>query len=41
MSFEDWSDHEVLLTGDDTDLYATTQATEGGARQIDAFRDPW
>ena len=41
MSFEDWSDHEVLLTGDDTDLYATTQATEGGARQIEAFRDPW
>jgi levansucrase len=41
VNFEDWSDHEVLLTGDDTDLYATTQATEGGAGQIDAFRDPW
>lgn len=39
--FEDWSDHEVLLTGDETALYATTQATEGGAGQIDAFRDPW
>jgi levansucrase len=41
VGFEDWSDHEVLLTGDDTDLYASTQATEGGAGQIDAFRDPW
>jgi levansucrase len=41
VSFEDWSDHEVLVTGDDTDLYASTQATEGGAGQIDAFRDPW
>jgi levansucrase len=41
VRFEDWSDHEVLVTADDTSLYATTQATEGGAGQIDAFRDPW
>jgi levansucrase len=41
VRFDEWSDHEVLLTGEDTDLYATTQATEGGAGQIDAFRDPW
>jgi hypothetical protein len=41
VRFDDWSDHRVLLTGDDTDLYATTEATEGGAGQIDAFRDPW
>jgi levansucrase len=41
VRFDDWSDHEVLLTGAETGLYATTQATEGGAGQIDAFRDPW
>ncbi|HSL74531.1 MAG TPA: glycoside hydrolase family 68 protein [Ilumatobacteraceae bacterium] len=41
VEFADWSDHDVLVTGDDTDLYASTEATEGGAGEIDAFRDPW
>jgi levansucrase len=41
VEFEDWSDHEVLVTGNQTEYYASTQATEGGAGQIDAFRDPW
>lgn len=41
VKFEDWSDHDVLVTGEKTDLYASTEATEGGAGEIDAFRDPW
>jgi levansucrase len=41
VQFEDWSDHEVLLSGADTEFYASTEATEGGAGEIDAFRDPW
>lgn len=38
---EDWSEHEMLIQGDDTDLYSSTESTSGGAGNIDAFRDPW
>jgi levansucrase len=40
VRFADWTDHRVVLeaTGD---LYMSTLDTEGGAGQIDAFRDPW
>lgn len=41
VSFENWTDHEVLFSGDDTDFYAATEGTAGGAGNIDAFRDPW
>ena len=37
--FEDWSDHQILFEGDG-ELYAATAGTEGGAGEIDAFRDP-
>jgi levansucrase len=37
--FENWSDHLILFEGDG-ELYAETADTEGGAGQIDAFRDP-
>jgi levansucrase len=39
-AFTDWDRHVVLLEGDGN-LYATTAGTEGGAGEIDAFRDPW
>lgn len=41
VGFENWTDHEVLFSGNDTDLYAATEGTAGGAGSIDAFRDPW
>lgn len=37
--FEDWSEHRILFEGDG-ELYAETAGTEGGAGEIDAFRDP-
>ncbi|HSL57378.1 MAG TPA: glycoside hydrolase family 68 protein [Acidimicrobiales bacterium] len=40
ISFTDWSEHTIILEGDD-ELYASTAGTTGGAGSIDAFRDPW
>ncbi|MFP4312292.1 MAG: glycoside hydrolase family 68 protein [Nitriliruptoraceae bacterium] len=40
VTFSDWEEHSVLLEADD-ELYAATAGTEGGAGEIDAFRDPW
>lgn len=37
--FEDWAEHQILFEGDG-ELYAATADTEGGAGEIDAFRDP-
>jgi levansucrase len=39
-AFTDWDRHVILFEGDG-ELYATTAGTEGGAGEIDAFRDPW
>jgi levansucrase len=41
IEFGDWTEHEVFLTGEDTEFYASTEDTEGGAGDIAAFRDPW
>jgi levansucrase len=40
VRFSDWDRHTVILEGDD-ELYRGTADTEGGAGNIDAFRDPW
>jgi levansucrase len=40
VTFSDWEEHTVILEGDDVH-YASTAQTEGGAGEIDAFRDPW
>jgi levansucrase len=40
VTFSSWEEHEVILEGDG-ELYASTAGTEGGAGEIDAFRDPW
>jgi levansucrase len=39
VRFEDWSEHRIILEADD-ELYVDTADTEGGAGNIDAFRDP-
>lgn len=40
VEFSDWEQHQLILEGDG-ELYASTAGTEGGAGEIDAFRDPW
>jgi levansucrase len=41
LQFGEWTEHEAFLTGEETEFYASTQETEGGAGDIAAFRDPW
>lgn len=40
LELTDWSEHTIILEGDD-ELYRSTAGTTGGAGNIDAFRDPW
>lgn len=40
VQFQNWSEHRIILQGDDQH-YVNTAGTTGGAGNIDAFRDPW